>query len=136
MGTTLQINTIISIKKEQEAKHTKLFEDVQLFFAFNDQQFLEGKPELKEGDKFLSIGGGGYLPKSNFKKLTEGLETIKKWYQNEIKKNKMIDKLIKYEICNYECFYSDLTIIYEMFPDISQDHIKKLYNEVLQTVDI
>lgn len=54
METTLQIKSVQTLKKERENKLSELFKSVQLFFAFSEKQFLEGKPELKEGDKILN----------------------------------------------------------------------------------
>lgn len=136
MEKTQQIKTVESIKRERENKINELLKKVEVFWAFNMQQFEENKPELKPGDKFSSIGGGGYIPKSNLYDFNEGYDAISSWYYREIRKNNLLDELIMHEICNYECFYSDLSIIYEMFPDTPEDHILKLYNKVLETVEL
>lgn len=128
METTLQIKSVESIKKERENKVTELFNNVQLFWAFSEEQFLENKPELKQGDKFISVGAGGYLPKSNIEKFEKGLMDIKKWHSNEIKKHKLIEKEIIYEMHNHEVFYTgELDDIYDLFPDQPKEYLKQIF---------
>ena len=101
------MKTITEIKKEREQKHTMLFNSVGLFWAFSEEQFATNKTFLKEGDKYISIGNGGYLPKSNIDTFTNGIEIITNWYNKEIKANKkLIESTILYELNNYECFYT------------------------------
>ena len=62
------MNAIYKIKKERQNKLSAAMEEVGMFFAFSDTQFEESKTPLIEGDKYLSIGSGTYLPKSNLDK--------------------------------------------------------------------
>jgi hypothetical protein len=136
METTLQMKSVQTLRKERENKLTELFNSTQLFFAFSEEQFLEGKPELKEGDKLVSIGAGGFLPKSNIEKFEKGFKEIKKWYSKEIKNNKLIEKEIIYEMYNHEVFYtSDLDDIFDMYPNLSKEYLRKLYNKEKQKID-
>lgn len=98
--------TIADIKKEKEEKVSKLMEEVSMFFAFSNEQFSENKTALKEGDKYVHIGAGGYLPKSNVDTFLDGMEGINKWYKNEIKGSKLREKNIAYELGNFECYYT------------------------------
>ena len=82
------MRTIIDIKKEEADILNKLFKDCAVFWAFSNEQFAANKTPLKGGEKYVSIGAGGYLPKGNLESLTKGMKVIKKWKASEIKKEK------------------------------------------------
>lgn len=99
------------IRNESEAKRTILLNESGLFFAFNNEQFIEGieknKHHLKDGFKFVSIGAGGYLPKNNVDKFLDGLEAIRKAEKKAIKAEKDAKEAhILFELCNHEAFYT------------------------------
>ena len=97
--------TIQQLKKEEQEKQTILFDNCGLFWAFSDQQFQENKTPLQEGEKYVSIGGGGYLPKLKFEMFQTGMKEISKWFKSETQKNKALKiDLIKYELANYEAY--------------------------------
>jgi hypothetical protein len=125
------MNTILDLKKERENKHSILFKSVGLFFAFSNTQFEESKTTLKEGDKYVSIGAGGYLPKSNVDEFLKGMSEISKWYKKEIKNNKASEKEVAYELSNHECFYTnDISDVVEMFKGIyTKEFIQKVYEK-------
>lgn len=76
----------------------------------------------------FSIGAGGYLPKSNIEKFEKGYKEIKKWYSKEIKKNKLIEKEIIYEMHNHEVFYTgELDVIFDMFPNLSKEYLRNIF---------
>jgi hypothetical protein len=101
------MKTYREIRAKAQNKRSILFDKCRLFWAFSNQQFNENKTELKEGEKYVSIGAGGYLPKSEVKNLTKGLEIIRKWENSEIKKQKDGKNAhILYELNNHECFYT------------------------------
>lgn len=125
------MKTISEIKKIQELKHTELFNKVGLFWAFSNQQFEENKTPLKEGEKYVSIGAGGYIPKSNIDLFTQGMKDIKNWHREEVNKNKAEEKEIIYELYNHECFYiNDCTEVIEIFTGIyTKDQILNTYKK-------
>lgn len=94
------------IKTEKQAKVDQLFKDCGLFFAFSNEQFHANKTPLKEGEKYVHIGAGGYLPKGQVDNFTKGMAEIEKWFKAEIKENKARKDLIVYELNNYECMYT------------------------------
>lgn len=101
------MKTIAEIKKQAQDKRTILFNNVGLFFAFSNDQFHENKTPLKEGEKYVSIGAGGYMPKSKVKDYLEGSKLINQWEKTEIKKLKDGKELhILHELRNHECFYT------------------------------
>jgi hypothetical protein len=128
------MKSIPELKEKEQAKLSELFKKVGLFFAFSNEQFTENKTPLKEGEKYVSIGAGGYLPKGNIEEFEKGMKEIKKWHKEEVKKNKAEDKEIIYELNNHECFYTnDLTDVLSLFKGTySEERIKKLFYKEIQ----
>lgn len=118
-----------TIRKEAQEKYNELLKQCKVFWAFSDKQFNENKTELSEGDKYVSIGAGGYMPKFYIKELRAGMDSIDKWEKDEIKKTKAEEKHILYELYNHECFYTgDLTSAIDVLP-YSVDKVQKVYQE-------
>ena len=120
---------IQDIKIAEQANVDLLFKECGLFFAFSEKQFAESKTPLQEGDKYVSIGGGGYLPKSNIERFTSGMEEIRKWKQSEIKRTKSEVKEIEYQLSNHECYYTgDISPVVDMFAGVySKTMIRQIY---------
>jgi len=129
------MRTIHEIKKEEQAKYDLLFKECGVFWAFSNEQFIENKTPLQEGDKYTSIGAGGYLPKSNVGKLTEGMKKIKAWHKAEIKKSKELRRsYILYALNNHECFYTgDYTdAFYTLGKGYTRKEVLKVYQSELE----
>lgn len=95
-----------AIKKQAQEKLTVLFNECGVFFAFSNEQFQENKTPLQDGEKYVSIGAGGYMPKSKVNDYISGSKLINKWEKAEIKKLKDGKELhILSELRNYECSY-------------------------------
>ncbi len=95
------------IKDKRTKDMNELFTACGVFWAFSNEQFAEGRAKhpLQEGEKYLSIGSGGYLPKNNYPKLEQGMDEIEKTFKENIANFKMREKHILYELNNHECFY-------------------------------
>ena len=116
------------LRKQKENANTKLFNECGVFWAFSTEQFNESKTPLKDGEKYVFIGHGGYLPKGNLEALKIGLKENEKAYKQALKSNNLRLKEIAYEFANYECFYTgDWTVVADMFPDVDRSIIYKLY---------
>lgn len=129
------MRTIHEIKKEEQEKYNLLFKECGVFWAFSNEQFVENKTPLQEGDKYTSIGAGGYLPKSNVGKLTEGMKEIKAWHKAEIKKSKDLRReFIVYALNNHECFYTgDYTdAFYTLGKGYTRKEVLKVYQDELE----
>lgn len=102
---------IQNLKKQQEAKVSELFTKCLVFFAFSNEQFAANKTPLQEGEKYVSIGAGGYLPKGKVDEYISGMKEIDKWYKAAVKETKgMRAANILYELNNHEAFYThDIT---------------------------
>lgn len=111
-----------------------LLTDSAVFFAFSNEQFTTNKTPLKEGEKYVAIGHGGYIPKNNLDTFLDGMENINKWYKNQVKKNKEERRnLIIYQLGNYECFYTgDISDALEALGDtFTRKEVIKVYNELI-----
>jgi hypothetical protein len=116
------------LKQKQEDANSKLFIECGLFFAFSNEQFHANKTPLKEGEKYVPILGGGYVPKGNLNKLLDGMKATRKEYETAIKANNLRLKQITYEFGNHECFYTgDWSVVADMFPDVDRSVIERLY---------
>jgi hypothetical protein len=95
-----------NVKKEAEEKLSLLIKDCHVFFAFSNKQFEENKTPLKQGEKYVSFGSGCYIPKSNLERFRAGNKEIDLWKKQQIKKGKIQEQEILYELNNHECFYT------------------------------
>ena len=121
------------IKQQQEQANSLLFKECGLFFAFSNSQFEENKTPLEEGEKYVPIFGGGYVPKNSLNKLLKGLEANKQAYSAAVKANNLRLKEIAYEFANHECFYTgDWSVVADMFPEVDKAVILKLYKKELK----
>jgi len=123
------------IKKEREEKQTVLFNECGLFWAFSNQQFDENKTPLQEGEKYVTIGAGGYLPKGKVDTFLDGMKEINKWYKKEVADNKDLRrKEIIYELGNYEAWYTgDIEdTLRGLGPGYTAKEVWKVFNEELE----
>lgn len=89
-----------SREKEQQ-KYNDLMDKCRVFWAFSAEQFAEGKAK-NQSKKYISFGGGGYVPEQHFEQLKSGMKAIAEWAK---KAKKDDQEVILYELNNYECFY-------------------------------
>jgi len=100
------------MKMEQSKRHNENITKSGVFFAFNKEQLHEGikKYPLSEGEKYVSIGMGGFIRKNQLNGFKEQNKVIQEWARVENKKIRTqkteAEKAILYELNNYECFYS------------------------------
>jgi glycosyltransferase involved in cell wall biosynthesis len=72
-----------------EQKHTELFNTLGCFRAFNNQQFAEGLEKaggIEKTGKYVALGAGLYCPKKHVDDLLNGMDLIKKNWENDRKK--------------------------------------------------
>lgn len=98
--------TISELNKERENRQSILFKKVGLFWAFSNEQFAKNKTPLKEGEKYVSIGAGGYMPKSGLPIFVAGMKEINHWFKEATKEEKIRKALIRYELNNHEATYT------------------------------
>lgn len=125
--------TIHDLKREEAQKLDSLFKECSLFWAFSEEQFSANKTPLKDGEKYVSIGSGGYLPKGNAGKLADGMERIRKEFNAAVNASrKQRRALITYELNNHEAHYTgDISDTLEALgKGFTTKEVRKVYNEM------
>lgn len=100
------MKTVSEIKTEKENKLTALMNECGVFFAFSTEQFHANKTPKGEDEKYVSLGAGGYCPKSKAQSFIDGLDNLDKWFKQAIKDNKARKEHIAYELANHEAYYT------------------------------
>lgn len=102
--------TYQEIKDKKQKDYNELFNSLGVFWAFSNEQFKEGydkvKPTMEEGEKLVSIGAGGYIPKHNVEALITGTKAIDETFKQQIKDAKARETHILYELNNHEAYYT------------------------------
>ena len=98
--------TIQHLKQERQDRVNKLITACLVFFAFSNEQFEQNKTPLKEGEKYVSIGAGGYMPKGEVENFTNGMKDIDRWFKEQTKSIKLRKQNIAYELANHEAYYT------------------------------
>lgn len=101
------MKTLQEIKEEKEQSISALLTSCLVFFAFSEEQFKKNKTHLEEGEKYVSMGHGGFLPKSKVSAYLQGMKDINKGFKDGIKKSKELRyEHIAYELNNHEAYYT------------------------------
>lgn len=86
-------------------KHEKEFSEFPKFFAYSDKQFEEGMQKLgltpEDTDKILSIGGGGFIRKTDSDALSELFDRHETEMKEAIEADQTGDGFV-YDMFNYE----------------------------------
>ena len=126
--------TAHELKAEERRRYDELFAECGVFWAFSAEQFEKNKTPLSEGDKYVSIGAGGYMPKSRAADLAEGMEQIRKEHNAAVKANRKLRRdVIAYELRNHEATYTgDISDTLDALGDgYSAKEVRKIYQELL-----
>ena len=99
---------------EIKEKHQKIVNEFPMKFAFSDEQFNQGTKELgldpKDTDKVVSIGGGGFIRKSDAEEFSKMWDELRKEHNDLIKADKTGEGYIKdmfvSELENHEYAYT------------------------------
>lgn len=125
------MKNIIQIKEEKQIRLTKLINDCSIFFAFTKKQFEENKTPLEEGEKYMELGSGTYIPKSKFKNYLTGIKALKKWFSEEVETNQARRQHIMYELSNHEVYYTnDISdALAALGGDYTKEEVRAVYNQ-------
>lgn len=127
--------TYSEFKQQRQAKYEELFEKIGLFWAFGNDQFNEAmkKHPLEEGQKYCSVGAGGYFAGQHKQAYIEGMDALKAWEKQAKKDMKEsqaeTEKAILYELNNHEAFYTgEIDEVVDLFKGIyTIDQIRAVY---------
>ena len=101
------MQTLHELKDIQEQQVSALIKETKMFFAFSNEQFEKSKTSLEDGEKYVNLGAGCFIPKFQVNNFLDGTEKIKKEFSAAVKANKgMRKKLIAYELANHEAWYT------------------------------
>ena len=121
------------LRTQTENKRNAILTNNGVFFAFNTEQFNEGKDKLnlQEGEKLVSIGAGGYMPKANVDKFLKETEDLNAEFRKYIVDNDLKDSEILHHLSNHECFYTgDLQDAIDAADGIySYEEVNKVYRK-------
>ena len=100
---------------EIKEKHQKIVDAFPIKFAFSDEQFNQGMKELDlkptDTDKVVSIGGGGFIRKTDVKKYCDMWDKFRKEHNDLIESDTTGDGYIKdmfvSELENHEYSYTN-----------------------------
>ena len=126
---------LAEIKKQHEDNMSNIFKQFGLFWAFSNEQFAANKTPLKEGEKYVSIGAGGYLPNCNLDAFLDAMAANNKQKKQAINANKELRKShIMYELGNHEAAYThDIEdTLSALGSDYSRKEVQKVFKEYIQ----
>jgi outer membrane phospholipase A len=123
------------IKQQKEDKVSALIKEAGMFFAFSNQQFDENKTPKAEGEKYVHLFAGAYLPKSKLNVYLDGMDAINKWFKEAIKDSKLRREHIIYELSNHEAWYTgDIEdTLAALGSDYTAKEVWKVFNEEKET---
>lgn len=125
--------TVRGLKEELQNKISVIFKKVNLFFAFNQEQFEEGKAAnpIGEGETYIRVAGGGILPKKNLITYKKKMSAAIQWYEDTIKENNLKEEEILYELRNHEAFYTgDIEDTCDLFEGrYTTEEIQTIFNK-------
>ena len=128
---------IHEIKAEREKRISAIFKKHNVFFAFSTEQFEKYKIKLEEGDKYVSMGMGGFLPKSKADSYLKDMTDDDQWFKDQVKANDQRRAHIAYELANHECYYTgDIdSAVSALGDDYTFDEVHEVYIQERQKVD-
>ena len=131
---------LTQVREKRKSLISDSINDHQVFFAFNDDQFNSSiaKITLNDGDKIVSIGCGGYMPKSKLESYKNAIDNIEKTFEKDINDNNLRKALIIYELYNHECFYTgDIDDCLSALPDnYTYEEVLAVYREEYKNADL
>ena len=91
---------------ELKSKHEKEFNAFPMFFVFSNSQFDEGMRKMgldpTATDKIYSIGGGGYMKKSDSAAFAELIDRLDREMREAMQDDEFLIDAFDYELSNHE----------------------------------
>ena len=104
------------------------FSSPEIFYAFSNSQFDEGKKQIPEGEKIYKGPAGQFGTAKGFKLFTEAIAKM----ETRIKTECLPQEVYNYEYANHECDYTgddeEALEIVKSYWDNADVKRKKYYN--------
>lgn len=108
-----------------------LMDTCQVFWAFSNAQFAEGKAKinLQEGEKLIDIGAGGFMPAKNKHMYLDGMKAIYLAFKEAMSDAKARKAHILYQLNNHEAYYtrSIEDTLDALGDDFSRDEVQAVF---------
>jgi len=119
---------------EWKTKKEKEYNAFPFIFAFSNDQFKKAMNKIglteKDTDKLYSIGGGGYILKTDSKRLNEMTERFDSELKENFKNYDFAFSAFSYELANHEyCITGDYT---DTFDCLGLEVEEVMENEMLK----
>jgi hypothetical protein len=91
------------LRKENQDRYNKFFEE-NGFFAFDNQQFEEGKKKINtpNNEDIVSIGMGGYIKKSSREEYSKMVKETSQRESDWLQDHENLRQALLYELANHE----------------------------------
>ena len=110
----------------------------RVFWAFSEKQLEEGKEKtsLQDGDKLVSIGAGGFMPKSEVDTFLQGMDEIQATFKQAMKDKKARRDHIAYELNNHEAYYTRniSSTLDALGEDFTREEVMEVFDGRLKTI--
>ena len=116
--------------KQCENRVTEIFNKNGVFWAFSKNQFEENKTPIAAGEKYIAIGGGGYMPSSKFEQLDKDFDSLHDW-KLELFQQVDTNEAILYELSNHEyCITYDITDTFNVLSSlgVTREQVRAIAN--------
>lgn len=128
--------------QEAKNKREKALNDLStacgVFWAFNNEQFHEGKAKcgLLKGEKLADIGCGGFMPLKNVEMYKAGIKAIDEDFRQAMQDKKVREDYIRYELFNHEAFYtmSISSTLEALGGDFTKEEVLAVFNTIKSEV--
>ena len=113
------------------------FKQFWAFFAFSNSQFEEKRDKTKE---YISLWAWLICPKDTKEELKKYLNEWQKWHDKRMIEKYWIDRIIKYQLNNHECFYTwdieDVLFLIDQYGCTKDDIIRVYKQEKKNFIDL
>lgn len=135
------MKTYQQIKNEYRDNLNALMEKNGVFWAFSNERLDKHKKDnnIVDNKDLISIGMGGFMPKINADNFFKEMDAEDKRFKKALKDaSTEKENAIKYELDNFECFYSgDLTEVFKTFKGVyTPASILKVYKKFKNLIEM